>query len=330
MRNRTQHKCSYVTVSLVTMSVLLSDLLTQSPSHIPRLYYFPDASKPRTSQKAWASKYPEILPPALQFSYDPSIDEINKQLGPEDEMDRFLLSKVVHPLNQTEEALQSEGDSRRVFYTQIALPVQLGLQEIIELRSESGPPGSTSCPQTADFLWMRDDQSVIMGEFKRHGIIEPATWMGRKTADTNQRFLGKELRGYCEKYKTPAAALFDGQHLLLLVFKAEKLEAIKHEDCPVLGFMFPYSSATLRYCLFRVTSQQIRRCQTQKSEGNLELGGYTRHFEWWSGAPYWKDAANNIFPHHPSGRIARCFNPENGEWYWDIRPGRVIDTVTLW
>ncbi|KAI0802128.1 hypothetical protein GGR55DRAFT_666972 [Xylaria sp. FL0064] len=195
MRNRTQHKCSYVTVPLVAMSVFLCDLLKESPSHIPRFYRFPDTSKPRTSQKAWASEYPDILPPALRLFYDPSIDKIKEHLGPEDEMDRFFLSKAVHPLNQTVEALQSEGESRRVFYTQIALPVQLGLQEIIELRSESGPPGQTTHPQTADFLWMRGRRSVIIGEFKRHGIIDPATWMGVEAVDANYIFLGRELRG---------------------------------------------------------------------------------------------------------------------------------------
>ncbi|KAI0426760.1 hypothetical protein F5Y09DRAFT_350885 [Xylaria sp. FL1042] len=305
------------------MFVQLRDLLSQSPGHFSLFYNLPGSSNPRSSQKSWAADYPEILPPELGIVFDPSIEAIQAVLGPEDELDRLLLSREVHPLNQTVEALQSEGDTGRAFYTHIAYPVQFAFERIMRLRSEVGPPGPTTYGETADFCWLQGNQCALVGELKRHGIIDPIRWLGRKPADANLRSLGRELRGYCHRYQSAAVAIFDGDHLILLIFQASNVDEVEERNCPVRGFIFPYTSARLRYCLFRVVSHQLRRCQAQMVP-DLKAYGHTRSFEWWSGSPRWEnDATGETIKDHPRNYLRRL-NPANGEWYWDTPNGREI------
>ncbi|KAI1345379.1 hypothetical protein F5Y01DRAFT_320827 [Xylaria sp. FL0043] len=241
------------------MAVRLRDLLMEPLR--PFDHFYVSGIGNSSSKKAWAIGYEDVLPPYLTLTLDPSLDEIQQALGAEDEQERFLLSKTVHPLNPTAEDLQSEGDTRRVFYTRIALPVQLAFEQMLKLRSEVGPSGPTNCRETADFSWVNGEQCALVGEFKRHSIIHPKKWTGEETADANRILLGRELRGYCDKYKTTAAALFDGEYLILLIFNPDEKQSVTDEKCPVLGFIFHYTSPRLRYCLFRVASFQLRRCR---------------------------------------------------------------------
>ncbi|KAK3331537.1 hypothetical protein B0H66DRAFT_587710 [Apodospora peruviana] len=120
--------------------------------------------------------------------------------GAEDDLEKLLLSIDVNPLNGTAEWLQKEGDSVRTFYTHVSHPIQLAFQTrhhtpFIVQHSESGPLGPTNVTQTIDYSWGYGERSLIIGEVKRHGIIDIRTWTGENPVDSTRRWLGKELRG---------------------------------------------------------------------------------------------------------------------------------------
>ncbi|KAI0967946.1 hypothetical protein F4678DRAFT_229307 [Xylaria arbuscula] len=231
---------------------------------------------------------------------------------------------MAHPLNRTTEDLQTEGDSVRVFYTHISHPVQLAFQDIVTQRSETGPPGPTSYAQTVDFEWIRSDQCIIIGEIKRHGVIDPSVWENDESTDKNRRWLGQELRGYCDRYKCTTALIFDGLHLLVVMFDLSNGDAVEDQHCPVIGFVLPYKTPALRYYLLRVAALQLRRNLSQTAPP-VYLSGYNRLFQWWSSTPYWEDANGRRFPDHPHG-YTRHFSPQNGAWYWNTPNGLVQDT----
>ncbi|KAK4243263.1 hypothetical protein C7999DRAFT_18365, partial [Corynascus novoguineensis] len=140
---------------------------------------------------------------------------------------------------------------------------------------------------------------------------------------------------YCHKYKCFAASVFDGRHLLILVFQAETVAQIKQQNCPVTGLIFSRTCETLRYGLFRTVTHQIRRMQAAAAL-SVTLDGYVRKFRWWSGDPYWVDGNDNEHGVHPNGYI-RIFNPY-GAWFWayvdgnpvlDLNGQPVWDTVSL-
>jgi hypothetical protein len=153
------------------MSVALWNLLQIPAMPYAGFHSLPGAGDPSLSHKNWVSGYAEVAQERLAISYNSSWEELEQLFGTEDALDRVLLSKMVHPLNDIEENLQSEGDSARTFYTHVALPVQLAFQQIITQRSEAGPLGSTNYPQTADFTWSHAAQCILVGELKRHGTI---------------------------------------------------------------------------------------------------------------------------------------------------------------
>ncbi|KAK4172702.1 hypothetical protein QBC36DRAFT_222146 [Triangularia setosa] len=314
--------------------VNLRDLLLQPPlpNGTSSFHRLPGAGKPSLSHKNWAREYPEVQ--NLRLHVNPTEADINEVFGSEDALDEYLLNKEGSPLNVTTEWLQTEGDSVRTFYTKVAKPIQLAVQPFITLRSESGPLGPTNVNQTIDFTWGCGEHCLVIGELKRHGMIDVETWTGRAGTDSNRTWLGKELRGYCHKYKCFAGTVFDGQHLLTLIFQAQTARNIREQNCEVIGLLFSRDHGTLRYGLFRTLTHQIRRMQADRAPA-VNVDGYFRGFEWWSGIPYWVDG-NGEHEAHPNGYI-RLLDP-SGAWYWADANGnpvlyqdgqRVWDTLSL-
>jgi hypothetical protein len=180
--------------------VILRDLLLQPalPDGTASFHTLPGADKPSLSKKNWADPYPEVL--AIQLFVNPPREHIDIAFGGEDALDGHLLSRDVNPLNGTTEWFQTEGDTVRTFYTNVSHPIQFAFQTqhgtpFIIQRSESGPLGPTNVTQTIDFTWGCGERCLMIGELKRHGIIDLKTWKGENPADHNRRWLGKELRG---------------------------------------------------------------------------------------------------------------------------------------
>ncbi|KAI0388294.1 hypothetical protein F5Y17DRAFT_470514 [Xylariaceae sp. FL0594] len=300
------------------MSVALRNLLQIPALPYASLHSLPGAGNPSLSHKTWVSGYAEVTQARLIMSNSPDWEELRQLFGDEDDLDRLLLSTPVHPLNDLQENLQSEGDSARTFYT----------HQIITQRSEAGPLGSTNVSQTVDCTWSHKTHCVLAGELKRHGIINPQMWTGEEAANANRIWLGKELRGYCHKYTSAAGAVFDGKYLLILIFLARDGEAVRSANCQVQGLLFKYTDTYLRYALYRTASRQLRRCQAQTAP-EVNIDGYARHFEWWSGVPYWVDANRQTFYDHPNGHT-RTFDAPTGAWFWATPNGSVWDTLGLW
>ncbi|KAI1116719.1 hypothetical protein F5Y14DRAFT_53349 [Nemania sp. NC0429] len=313
------------------MALPLRTLLTQPAIPWASFHHLPGAEGTSSlSKKNWVAPYELIPSQYLNLVRNPDFNEIDNVLGAEDELDRLLLSRTVYMHNHIPEALQNEADSVRAFYTHISLPIQLAFQGIIIQRSEAGPLGPTNYSQTVDFTWSHGDRCVLVGELKRHGIIADESWLNRIDSDPdhNRRLLSKEMRGYCHRYNSFLATVFDGKYLLVLIFKANSESDIQAANCPVEGFIFHHENPMLRYGLFRAASQQLRRIQALEAPA-LHLDGYTRHFHPWSGTPYWMDAQRSVYTVHPKGHM-RHLDPQTGAWYWHTRDGPVKDTEKLW
>jgi hypothetical protein len=180
------------------MSMPLRDLLTTAPSDwcIPQYESLPDGHPPVVSQKNWTNEYPLVSSQSISTDINPDMNRLAELFGPENGLDEALLSEHVYPINATTELMCKEGDTVRCFYTYIAYPVMKAFRSVLTQRSESGPLGTTSVNQTVDFLWGRESSCVLIGELKRHGIINPQAWTTGRTDDTNRKRLGRELRGY--------------------------------------------------------------------------------------------------------------------------------------
>ncbi|KAK4096269.1 hypothetical protein N658DRAFT_531249 [Parathielavia hyrcaniae] len=167
------------------------DLLLQSPlpGGTATFHGFSGAGAPSLTHKNWVQPYPEVQ--LAQVQMNPDFDAINAVFGNEDSFDRHLQDMAVNPPNNTIEWFQSEGDSVRVFYTHISHPIQLAFQTpsgtpFVVQRSESGPLGSTNVSQTVDFTWGHGERCLLLGELKRHRIIDPRRWTGQLPADGNR------------------------------------------------------------------------------------------------------------------------------------------------
>lgn len=178
------------------MSLSFRDLLLTPSSREERVVFstLPGASEPTTAEKAWAKDYDLIAQELIACVVNPSLDQLDALFGGLDDLDRKLLGRFVHPLDETYTWIQSEGDCAAFFHTHVSHPVQLAFPFLVP-RSEAGPLGATNYPQTVDFSLGHGDNCVLCGEFKKHGIIKPSRWTGNKSHNPNRIRLGREIRG---------------------------------------------------------------------------------------------------------------------------------------
>lgn len=173
----------------------LRQVFNEPPLSYVQLASLPGGHAPSLSRKEWARDYRQIRQDKMHVVSEPSQAEIDSIFGPEDDLDRRLISKRIFPPNVVEEVLQSEGDTVRAFYSHISHFTMLAFQGILTQRSETGPLGPTSSPQTVDWTYGLGNDCVVLGELKRHGIINPRRWIGTEAADSIRINLSKELRG---------------------------------------------------------------------------------------------------------------------------------------
>lgn len=105
----------------------------------------PGANKPSISKKPWAQTYPEVQ--RLRIIANPTTENIDTELGPEDAFERHVLGRSTYPFISSFQWLQTEGDAVREFHTCISNPIQSALYgnngPFIVQRSESGPLSPT-------------------------------------------------------------------------------------------------------------------------------------------------------------------------------------------
>ena len=143
-------------------------------------------------------------------------------------------------------------------------------------------------------------------------------------------YLLTSCASYAHKYQCPQVFCFDGSYLLLLQFRATKLEKLEDEDCPVDVWLFSrtHSACPLRYALYRLLVQGWRRCQGSMA-GQLTVGGLTTNsWQFYSGRPTWK--VNGVKQvDHPSG-YQRSVDVATGSMMWKPEGSELPAVVETW
>ncbi|KAK7398027.1 hypothetical protein QQX98_012604, partial [Neonectria punicea] len=134
------------------------------------------------------------------------------------------------------------------------------------------------------------------------------------------------------KYECPQTFCWDGQTLLMLQFRARKAQHVREEDCQVDCWVIPMegSTCTLRYALYRLLVQGLRRCQGQTADV-LTLGGVTETGrEFYTGRPVWTVDGTSIAT-HPGGYY-RVVDESTGalRWVHEHDPEGVWETGPFW
>ncbi|KAF5252257.1 hypothetical protein FANTH_2813 [Fusarium anthophilum] len=157
-------------------------------------------------------------------------------------------------------------------------------------------------------------RTVAIGEMKRNLLEED--WQDGTIVSASQKKLSQELRGYAYKYRCPQVFCFDGSLLILLQFRAYRLESLKDEACPVDCWTIPIegSSCSLWYGLYRLLAQGWRRCQGEFASP-FTVGGFVPcSREFYTGLPIWEINGGRQNS-HPTG-YQRAVHNENGALIW--------------
>jgi hypothetical protein len=138
---------------------------------------------------------------------------------------------------------------------------------------------------------------------------------------------------YADKYQCPQVFCWDGRTLLMLQFRARKPEHIRKADCRIDCWVIPVtgSTCTLRYALYRLMVQGLRRCQASVANQPLKVGSLTEHGrEFFSGRPIWKLDGQSVGD-HPEGYL-RAVHAATGALYWNHEQAEdvVWETPGFW
>ncbi|POR39747.1 Uncharacterized protein TPAR_00065 [Tolypocladium paradoxum] len=230
-----------------------------------------------------------------------------------------------------------EADCENWFHTEISNVVLAAWARYpaIWQTSHSKPFTETSVSENVDVAYSVKiggiRYTIAIGEIKRN-LIDLEDWQSGSISSTGtQMRLSKELRGYAHKYQCPQVFCFDGAALLLLQFRASKLERIEDENCQVDCWVIPRTGSycTLRYGLYRLLAQGWRRCQSETA-GQLTVGGLTADSrEFYNGRPIWRvDGVKH--GKHPAG-YERSVDGATGALKWTNEEyPEVMETWPFW
>ncbi|KAK5652623.1 hypothetical protein OQA88_10216 [Cercophora sp. LCS_1] len=142
--------------------------------------------------------------------------------------------------------------------------------------------------------------------------------------------IGKVVGGvkglYADKYECPQIFCFDGATLLILQFQASERANIADAKCEVDCWVIPRRNdggCTLRYALYRLLVQGLRKCQGLRST-DVSLGGirpFSRQF--YSGRAVWEANGQN-FGDHPQGYV-RAIDTTWGAFFWTSNGAPLLD-----
>lgn len=255
--------------------------------------------------------------------------------------------------------LEVEADCEAWFHAEVSNVILSAWAHypLILQSSHNKPLSEVNMAENVDVMYSmkygNEKIPLAIGEFKRN-LIRPVQWQSGETPSSSQKKLSKELRGYvtlsshidllqyrvltndmalsyAHKYQCPQVFCFDGETLLLLQFRASKVETLEDEDCPVDCWVLPRtnSSCTLRYALYRLLVQGLRRCQGYVG-GVLTVGDLTTTSrQFYSGRPTWKINGRKEYE-HPQG-FERSIDASTGSFVWSLQGyPNVVETYPLW
>lgn len=126
----------------------------------------------------------------------------------------------------------------------------------------------------------------------------------------------------------------------MLQFRAATVDAIRDPDCAVDCWVFPRDNpngATLRWALYRLLAQGLRRCQGRWSLTPTLYSVAPDRREFYNGRPLWR--IDGFLKTKPWGHRRRI-DPVYGAFYWtdaegeepliDERGKKVWDTLKIW
>ncbi|KAK4152614.1 hypothetical protein C8A00DRAFT_16102 [Chaetomidium leptoderma] len=240
-----------------------------------------------------------------------------------DEDDTLRMACAAAPPNQRAWRLETEADCELWFHTEISNIVLAAWNEYrgVTQSSHIKPPRTDRIPEEVDSTYtvkVRNERTVLaIGEMKRN-LVENVRWQqGSLGGSMGQVKLSQELRGYADKYQCPHVFCFDGKTLVLLQFRANRLEDIREEHCPVDCWVFPRDSSTipLRYALYMLLVQGFRRFQGAYAQP-LTVGGLApQSRQFFDGLPVWTSADGDPVLEHPGG-YQRSVDPDSGALRW--------------
>ncbi|EWZ77924.1 hypothetical protein FOXG_21397 [Fusarium oxysporum f. sp. lycopersici 4287] len=278
------------------------------------------------SDKSWSNSYKPIKSTTSYIKIQNGVIDANFEnafMGMmEDDAMRFRQPAV--PTNQRYWRLETEADCENWFNTEITNVVLSAWHSNPPLMqtSHTKPLTEENIPENVDCTFSVKHggkrYTVAIGEFKRN-LLDPNEWGSGSINKGGQRKLSQELRGYASKYKCPQVFCFDGSNLVLLQFRAHRVEGIKNEDCEIDSWMIPVknSSCSLRYALYRLLAQGWRRCQGEVAAvTGFTVGGLAPcSREYYTGVPIWKAANGQRQKSHPLG-YQRTVDGSTGAVVW--------------
>ncbi|KAM0439584.1 hypothetical protein ACHAPT_000676 [Fusarium lateritium] len=253
----------------------------------------------------------------------------------DDEVKR--MSEVGQPPNSRHWRLETEADIEHWWHTEISDVVLAAWRRYptIVQTDHTNPLRKTDIPENADStyaMYLNGSRApVVIGEMKRN-LIRVDSWYQGTLTEPQQR-LARELRGHADKYQCPQVFCWDGRTLLILQFRAQTASDIRDANCEVDCWLLPLNTniCTLRYALYRLLVQGLRRCQVGTVPVPLTVGGVTETYrEFFTGCPVWTINGQPGYM-HPSGYY-RVVDKDTGalKWVHQQDPQGVWETGAIW
>ncbi|POR33875.1 Uncharacterized protein TPAR_05929 [Tolypocladium paradoxum] len=311
------------------MATTVGYLLSQHPTNP-----VDDPRYETDTKKGWAKRFEPISRVKVHTSVQDGIvlADFDSALGREQADDTVRQQLGAYPPNYRHWRLETESDAKNWFHHEISSVVLAAWAQhpnVIQ-QSEAKAFSDSTIAEVADDAYTIKPASqmrtpLVIGEFKR-GLIQPPQWQRGDIDTSRQLTLSRELRGYAHKYECPQIFCFDGRTLLMLQFRARKLKHVAEADCEVDCWVIPRENeggCTLRYALYRLLVQGLRRCQGKLALSNVTLYGQSPKFrQFYSGEPIW-DVEGKLY--RQPWDCYRVIDPSNGAFYWMCREEEVQD-----
>ncbi|KXX77148.1 hypothetical protein MMYC01_207562 [Madurella mycetomatis] len=318
------------------MNTTVADLLNQHPTNVVQ-----NTGYVTQSDKSWTRNYHPIrnvLVHTLIGEDGLTYANFERAFLPWDADDS--LRTTVHAVSPNHRTwrFESEADCELWFHSEISNIVLPAWNQfpVVTQTSHTKPPRVDNISEEVDAVYsvrFGGGRTVLaIGEMKRN-LVDARLWQrGNIYSNAGQKKLSQELRGYADKYQCPQVFCFDGETLLVLQFRANKVEDILEENCPVDCWVLPRESSNtpLRFALYMLLAQGFRRFQGMCAVP-LTVGGLTpRLRQFFNGRPVWRVNGANLVE-HPGG-YQRSVDPDSGavKWTHDEDPEAVWETLALW
>ncbi|KAK0610025.1 hypothetical protein B0T17DRAFT_593855 [Bombardia bombarda] len=292
------------------------------------------------SSKDWANKYHPISNLIVRTSVDNNgitWADFGGSFLPTLRDDEVRLSLPANRPNRRIWRMDMEADAAAWFHTEVSNVVLAGWieQPTVLQASEMKALDENNVKEIVDTTYSigikrHERVPMVIGEFKR-GLIDRWGWQGGRLSAVQQN-LSRELRGYAYKYSCLQMFCFDGMTLLILQFRAVKIDHMRDAKLAVDCWVIPRENeggTTLRYALYRLLAQGFRRCQGLSAE-LAEVGGVLPdRREFFSGVPLWLAKDKKLERRHPYGYYRDVYIG-SGRLYWAYEDKAITDQQGSW